>query len=156
MRDYILRKVAESHNGWARAKMCSEAQKGLTRATAWSESDWSNSNEGVGKETVLMTSSVVALCWCVWLVWALQGLGLSDAKGTHLLSYNCIFRDFMWSWSLGGTSSQLFPLTDGTRWFCPSILHIWPTQSRLIGTKKPLCWAWAVQLPVNKQLNYMI
>lgn len=96
MRDYILRKVAESHNGWARAKMCSEAQKGLTRATAWSESDWSNSNEGVGKETVLMTSSVVALCWCVWLVWALQGLGLSDAKGTHLLSYNCIFRDFMW------------------------------------------------------------
>lgn len=35
--DSILREVVVSHNGWARAKMCSEAQKDLTRATAWSK-----------------------------------------------------------------------------------------------------------------------
>lgn len=48
--DYVLGEGADSHNGWAGAKMCSEAQKDLTRATVWSEIDWSSRNEGVGKE----------------------------------------------------------------------------------------------------------
>lgn len=92
--EYIFKEEENSQKGWARAKLCGEAHRALTRVTAWSETDWSGRNlEGMGKETVLMTSSVVAL-----LLARLTGFnsaGVSETKRAHLLIYNCRFGYFI-------------------------------------------------------------
>lgn len=99
--------------------MCSEAQKDLTRATVWSEIDWSSRNEGVGKEKEKKSpNDIISCCSVLVRLTGLSSAGCSNCltqKEHIFLSYDCIFGDFMWHLGLRGISSQLFPSTDGTR-----------------------------------------
>lgn len=60
-----------------------------------------------GKKNVVMTSSVVALCWCIWMVWVLDCLTQKEHIFWVIIAYFQI---------LGGSSALVGPAVNCFLW----------------------------------------